>query len=227
MRDYRIKVTEDTKTKVLEYPDYEIYDKNAQKTNIEVLNDDALTVASEYTFPFVLINASSTKPGGGVWTGAKAQEEDIFRRSSLCSITDDLKTLYPLYNSNKGIYISDAEVLKDTEENGYQDLKKSFIFSAFIIPAQNLSNPKVEFSYKDTLNRIDTILSSALFYHHENLILGAFGCGVFKNDPTIIASIFKKLLDTKFKNVFDNVIFAVLSKNDNNYKIFKEILENE
>lgn len=227
MRNYRIKVTEDTKTKVLQNPDFEIYDKNFQTTNIEVLNDDTLTVASEYTFPFVLINASPTKPGGGVWTGARAQEEDIFRRSSLCSITDDLKTLYPLYNSNKGIYISEVEALKDTEENKYEYLKNPFIFSAFIMPAQNLSNPKVEFSYKDTFNRIDTILSAALYYHHENLVLGAFGCGVFKNDPTIIASIFKKLLDTKFKNIFDNVIFAILSKNDNNYKIFKEILKNE
>jgi uncharacterized protein (TIGR02452 family) len=43
----------------------------------------------------------------------------------------------------------------------------------------------------------------------KNLILSAFGCGVFKNDPTVIATMFKEEL-TRFKHAYDNVIFAIM-----------------
>lgn len=226
-REERIEITKDSSSIKCSLPIIHKYNKNNRKTNIEVVNADCLIIAEGFDDPFVLINASPTRPGGGVWTGARAQEEDVFRRSSLCQITNDLQKYYPLNNSAEGIYIEDVTVFKDAEENNFELLGKEFTISAFIMPALNLSNPKVEFSYKDTENRIDTILSAALYYGHTDLILGAFGCGVFKNDPLIIASIFSKLLNTKYKNLFDNVVFAVLSKHDNNYKTFKKILENE
>jgi len=54
----------------------------------------------------------------------------------------------------------------------------------------------------------------------KNLILSAFGCGVFKNDPTVIATMFKEEL-TRFKHAYDN---DHNSDNDN-FKIFKDILD--
>ena len=45
---------------------------------------------------------------------------------------------------------------------------------------------------------------------YRNLVLGAWGCGVFRNDPKVIASEFRYWLDTNaFEGAFDNVIFPV------------------
>jgi hypothetical protein len=46
---------------------------------------------------------------------------------------------------------------------------------------------------------------------HDSLVLGAFGCGVFKNSPLDVAIIFRQHLESKeFKNSFKRIIFAVL-----------------
>ena len=58
------------------------------------------------------------------------------------------------------------------------------------------------------------------------LILGAFGCGVFKNDPKVVASIFAKILfDEKMKDFFDCVIFPIYKDNGQKKQIFQDILE--
>ena len=57
----------------------------------------------------------------------------------------------------------------------------------------------------------------------NTLILGAVGCGVFSQEPTMFANIFQEYLDTEYR-CFDKVIFAVpQSKGNNNFKVFKEI----
>ena len=58
----------------------------------------------------------------------------------------------------------------------------------------------------------------------DTLILGAWGCGVFGQDPSVVASLFVKEL-VNHKDI-ENIIFAVIDKNSANYLAFKEILEN-
>ena len=55
----------------------------------------------------------------------------------------------------------------------------------------NVSRDKVNNCMK---SRIQHLLYSALEQGAEILILGAFGCGVFKNDPYDVAKIFKEEL---------------------------------
>ena len=62
-------------------------------------------------------------------------------------------------------------------------------------------------------------------FYFNTLILGAFGCGVFGQDASDVATIFKNWLTGKYKNVFRHVIFAVPdSEHDINYLKFKNIL---
>jgi len=72
--------------------------------------------------------------------------------------------------------------------------------------------------------RMDKMLSLALHEGNEVLILGAWGCGVFRNDPKEIAGLFKKHLHGKYKNKFKKVVFAVMTKKEEVLKPFEEIL---
>jgi uncharacterized protein (TIGR02452 family) len=45
---------------------------------------------------------------------------------------------------------------------------------------------------------------------HTRLVLGAWGCGVFANDPKVVARAFGAELDGAFAGVFEEVVFAVL-----------------
>ena len=55
-------------------------------------------------------------------------------------------------------------------------------------------------------------LSLAIFARQkcEHLVLGAYGCGVFRNDPEKIAQWWKELFNEEFAGIFDTVLFAVL-----------------
>jgi len=57
----------------------------------------------------------------------------------------------------------------------------------------------------------------------RTIILGAFGCGVFKNDANDVASIFYKLLkDEHLDNNFERIVFAVYDPKGQQYNVFKQ-----
>ena len=57
--------------------------------------------------------------------------------------------------------------------------------------------------------RIDRVLSIAHEYGYESLILGAWGCGAFGNDPARTAGDFRQALETGFSGAFRDVVFAI------------------
>jgi len=73
--------------------------------------------------------------------------------------------------------------------------------------------------------RIEKMLSLSLVEKHETLILGAWGCGVFNNNPKDIANLFHKHLNGKFKNQFKEVVFAIYAKNEKFIEAFKNVFE--
>ena len=60
----------------------------------------------------------------------------------------------------------------------------------------------------------------------EVLVLGAFGCGVFKNSPHFVATQWKKLLNEKFEGVFRKVVFAIYDTEGKILAPFKKTFEN-
>ena len=62
------------------------------------------------------------------------------------------------------------------------------------------------------MKRILDILSR---FNNEAIVLGAYGCGVFKNNVEDIAKIWVELLNTDYKNHFQNVTFSVLAPKNN------------
>ena len=178
----------------------------------------------------VLNFASSTSPGGGVENGASAQEECLCRVSTLYPC---LKTRMawdkfygphraapnPLHNDDI-IYTQDVVVLKDDD---YNVLSSPFRVDVITCAAPNLrESPSNRYNRNDGdavhisperllelhVKRARKILSAAAANGAEVLILGAFGCGAFRNDPAVVAAAYQQALP-QFLNHFKTVEFAV------------------
>lgn len=173
----------------------------------------------------VLNFANPVHRGGGVRRGAKAQEEDLCRRSSLLlSLESDEAVAYYSYNiSLKTFMGSDAvilspkvEIIKD--ENG-KLLDETYVVSVLTCAAPMLRNGMegmTEAEYKSMLlQRINGMLKCAAYWGYTDLILGAWGCGAFRNDARIISDLFYKGL--KENNFFKRVDFAVLDRSSEKY----------
>ncbi|MCZ4151919.1 TIGR02452 family protein, partial [Escherichia coli] len=62
---------------------------------------------------------------------------------------------------------------------------------------------------------------------HRTMVLGAYGCGVFRNDPAKVAAYFHDvLIGQGYRNRFDRIVFAVYdrSRDQQTLKAFEERL---
>lgn len=181
----------------------------------------------------VLNLANPVNPGGGVRRGAKAQEEDLCRKSSLLlSLESRAAERYYKYNKSLNTYMgSDAiiltpnvEIIKD--DNG-ELLDESVIVSVMTCAApmitygtEGLSKEQYEGMVYD---RICGMLKCAAYLGYQALVLGAFGCGAFRNDARVVSDLFYKALKEfnydgmSAKDFFRRIEFAVLDKTQDKY----------
>ena len=174
--------------------------------------------------------ASYKRPGGGVENGARAQEECLFRCSNLFDVVS--KDFYPL-GDYECLYTQRALFFKDKDYIQIEPIQCDVITLAAINlndkakydPVQNLYN------YENlTREKIRLMLSVPQSWGAQYLILGAWGCGVFKNDPEKIAQYFKDaIIGEGYGSLYKKIIFAVINDHNsvaNNYQIFNKILNN-
>jgi len=81
---------------------------------------------------------------------------------------------------------------------------------------------------KTTLNKIRLMLTIPTKHGVKNLVLGAWGCGVFKNDPKKMAGYFRKILiDEGYSGFYERIVFAIINDRNSvgsNFEIFSQIL---
>ncbi len=169
----------------------------------------------------VLNFASAKHPGGGFLGGARAQEESLARSSALyfslrqCPDHYDFhRTLGTCLYSDRMIYSPACPVLRDDAGNW---LPQPYLVDFITSPAPNAG--AVMRNEPDNRSRITPVLTEragkilALAAHRQcdALVLGAWGCGVFKNDPITVAAIFHDYLrpDGAFGQRFQHVLFSV------------------
>jgi len=168
--------------------------------------------------------ASARNAGGGYRGGARAQEEDLCRVSALYTALRQAPDYYaahravkdPFY-SHRVIYSPDVPVYRDVR---YGLLEAPYPVSFLTSPAPNAGD--VARRRPADAAALSTVLAEraarvlAVAAHHEcrSLVLGAWGCGVFRNDPAHVAAAFQRSLAAggTFAGVFDRVVFAVLDK---------------
>jgi uncharacterized protein (TIGR02452 family) len=163
--------------------------------------------------------ASARNPGGGFTTGAAAQEESIARSSALYPcLTKFFKEFFlPSRRAASGAYTHDiifsprVPVLRD--DVGCL-LAEPYLVDFVTAAAPNVCNLKAETAEKEAegilQERIPRVLEVFSRHNVADLVLGAWGCGVFGNSPDVVARIFRENLSTRFRGRFRNIVFAVL-----------------
>lgn len=205
-------------------------------TVFEITQETTLQAAErlsqEHDKVYCLNFASAKKPGGGFLNGSQAQEESLARSSALYPCIVQMTEMYEankrlktcLYNDDM-IYSPKVPVFR--KDNG--DLLDHYYQTSFLTaPAVNAGvireqEPenvlKIEGVMKD---RLEKILSLAIVKGYRVLLLGAWGCGVFRNDPNEVAAYFKYHLveNPVFKDRFDRVVFAIYGSEKENLQPF-------
>lgn len=205
-----------------------------EKTNVYVCSEGTVVGAyrlkADTSSPVLVLNFASAKhPGGGYLRGSKAQEEDICRCSALYYSIKNQSEFYSKYEKTKPFYsdlfIYSPDVPFFRDEN-YDLLEDPFCASIITYAAPNNCNSDIpkHILYNIFEKRIRNILSYAYFMGYKHLVLGAWGCGVFNNDPNMVAKIFAKLIKEEFNNVFINIKFSILD-NTEDKKVLKAFEE--
>ncbi|GIH06524.1 TIGR02452 family protein [Rhizocola hellebori] len=185
---------------------------------IEVTRESTLAAAQRMgPAAAALVFASARKPGGGFLTGAQAQEESVARSSALYACLSQAHEFYAFHRNNpdlrysdRVIYSPNVPVIRDDAGNLIAEpFCTSFLTAAAPnLGAIELNQPEFAASVPEVLQRrCARVLRVAAAHGHRRLVLGAWGCGVFRNDPATVAHAFAAALAAV--NTFDHIVFAI------------------
>lgn len=172
----------------------------------------------------VLLNFASAKnAGGGFLNGAKAQEEDLCRSSGLYLCQLEQPDYYAANRAEKSMLYTDHIIYSPRvpffRVSGDGLLNECFYPSVITAPAPNAGvflqrEPHGAAALAQTLQRrADYVLAVAKDQAQKNLVLGAWGCGVFRNPPEQVAAAFaQSLRQPEFADCFERIVFAVYDR---------------
>jgi len=200
---------------------------------IELIDIDSVSAVLNANGKTCVLNFASYKhPGGMYLNGSRAQEECLCHESTLYNVLKTQKKYYEYNNSNlnrsmyfnRGLYSPDIIFERDG------NIKKADVltcaapnFSA--ASKYGLIDAKANSRY--IRSRIEFLLSHLSDKDLDTIILGAFGCGVFGQDPTEVATIFLDTIPKVFhSNKKTKFVFAVIDANSNNYEAFNKVINN-
>jgi uncharacterized protein (TIGR02452 family) len=179
-----------------------------------VLTEGATDVA-------ILNFASARNPGGGYLGGARAQEEDLCRSSALYTTLLEARDYYDAHRTNRDTRYSHRVIFSPGvpvyRDSATRLLDASYQISYLTSPAPNAGvlirhDPAAADEIEGLLvERAGRVLAVAAHHGVRTLVLGAWGCGVFGNDPATVARAFRRHLADGgvFEGRFARVVFAV------------------
>lgn len=164
--------------------------------------------------------ASATRAGGGFLQGAKAQEEDLARCSALYECLRTQTEFYALHRVRDSPLYSDAMIYSPAVPffRVRSESRLDRAYEASVITAAAPNATKAQRAGRVTPTELEAIfrrrtgklLALAEARGQRTLVLGAWGCGVFGNDPVMAADAFATWLEApRFRESFAHVVFAV------------------
>lgn len=157
--------------------------------------------------------ASYKHPGGGFINGALAQEEKNCHDSFLYNVLSSWQIKDAFYDMHQdatfdGLYSDDT--LYSPNVLFFDERPCDIITCAAVNKRVALQKGVPEDEVDDAMaDRCRNVLEVAMHAQADTLILGAFGCGVFRNNPADVAGWFRDWLSTDFKGYFREIVFAI------------------
>lgn len=176
--------------------------------------------------------ASPVRPGGSFLEGGMAQEEALCYCSDLSVSLNRFKNSYykEAYKFPKGmgqnsmILSHNVTFFKNDNFEHTQPVVCDIITQAAL--NRGLMNVSDMEAYNIMYKKIQAIIATLANKRYDCVILGAYGCGVFGNNPLDVARIFKDLLVNKeYRYMANDIIFAIPIGRDNNFHAFKKVFE--
>lgn len=198
---------------------------------IEVTGESSLQAAARLTGGqpgkvAVLSYASARNPGGGYLNGAQAQEEALCRGSALYATLLRAPDYYAHHRAERSVFYTDR-VIHSPGVPVFRDdrgrlLETPYTAGFLTSPAPNAGvirsrTPESAHHIPAALaSRAERVLEVAAVRGYRRLVLGAWGCGVFRNDPAEVAGAFRALLTDggRFAGHFEQIVFGILDRND-------------
>jgi uncharacterized protein (TIGR02452 family) len=198
----------------------------AVQTRLSVRNETTFTALSRLAHTgghVACLNFASAKnPGGGFLSGALAQEEALACASGLYPCLLTAPRFYERHHANRSALYLHMAIFSPAVPFFRDDagtlLDRPILASVVTAAAPNAgavaqNEPANRRHIYETLRRrAELVLAVAQTHRVDRLVLGAWGCGVFRNDPRVVASIFADLLANQFKCAFSEVVFAVFDR---------------
>ncbi|GAA1367341.1 TIGR02452 family protein [Streptomyces beijiangensis] len=199
------------------------------RTEFEVTGESSTQAAARMTAErpgavAVLTFASARNPGGGYLNGAQAQEEALCRASALYATLLRVPGFYAHHRADRSPFYTDR-VIHSPGVPVFRDDRGRLLSTPFSVgfltsPAPNAGvirsrSPEDAHRIPEGLAvRAERVLETAVACGYRRLVLGAWGCGVFRNDPARVAEAFRTHLtgEGRFGGHFEQVVFAVLDR---------------
>lgn len=172
----------------------------------------------------VLNFASARNPGGGYLNGAQAQEEALCRASALYTCLLRAREFYDHHRAHRDPFYTDR-VIHSPAVPVFRDDRGRLLDSAHLVGFLTAAAPNAGVVRRTAPERVtelpralavraERVLSVAVAEGYRRVVLGAWGCGVFQNDPAQVAGAFRTLLAPggRFAGAFEHVVFGVLDR---------------
>lgn len=197
-----------------------------EHTRVQVRNQTTLGAARDLgqrgQATLALNFANGLQPGGGFLGGARAQEESLCRSSALF-VTLKNDPMYAFHwerglnDSTDWAILSPGVPVFRGDDGALLETPWKLDFLTCAAPyVPDVGQPRAGELLE---RRIHRVLSIARSWHYTSLVLGAWGCGEFGNDPERTARDFRAALETDFDGVFEDVVFAITDWSPNRRRL--------
>lgn len=199
-------------------------------TRIEVTGESSLEAARRLTradgSPVAVLNfASARNPGGGFLNGAQAQEEALCRASALYACVREVRAFYDHHRAHRDPFYTDR-VIHSPAVPVFRDDRGRLLDEPYTAGFLTAAAPNASVVRRTAPERVpelpqalatraERVLETAAACGYRRLVLGAWGCGVFGNDPGQVAGVFRALLvEGRFEGNVEHVVFGVLDRTE-------------
>jgi uncharacterized protein (TIGR02452 family) len=194
-------------------------------TLFEVTGESSLEAARRIAEPVAVLNfASARNPGGGFLNGAQAQEEALCRASALYTCLLRAREFYDHHRAHRDPFYTDR-VIHSPAVPVFRDDRGGLLDEPYTAGFLTAAAPNAGVVLRTAPERAaelpraiavraERVLETAVAHGYRRLVLGAWGCGVFRNDPAQVAGAFRTLLGPggRFAGAFEHVVFGILDR---------------